>query len=294
VKNFTIFSSNFLKYLKAKELDLTLKPTPDNEFECNIIDGLFKCHIFEVSQDIKRLLILTSTPKINEMLKLPFPVVFIDVSFKKEELEAFGIDIGFDDINGIIVKDGHMYLKKDKQQLSDIGTTLRISISALERGEAWIFETYAEEKNIYDEYKDLDLKYTQEEGLNKKARRFIHNFVLNFLNFVNNPEIRYVTVEADEKRNLKRIESEKIPIPDRSIIKLDGVLKRYTDELRKRPVWHYNYRFWVRGHFRTLRNERYGDNVGKRIWIPPFIKGKGLLIENEYLIKKTNGDIDEK
>ena len=78
-----------------------------------------------------------------------------------------------------------------------------------------------------------------------------------------------------------------MPIPTRNIIKLSGVLKLYVDELKKNPVWHYNFRFFVRGHFRTLRNPRYGDNVGKRIWIPPYIKGKGLLIEKEYLIDKA-------
>lgn len=107
------------------------------------------------------------------------------------------------------------------------------------------------------------------------------------------PEVKYTTVEYSKEKNEKRMENEKLPIPNRNMIRLDGVLKKYLEDIKQNPVWHYNYRFWVRGHFRTLRSPRYGDNVGKRIWIPPYVKGKGLLIEKEYVVNKNKEDVDE-
>jgi hypothetical protein len=292
MRNYTIFVANFRSYLIGKGLKLPGMITKDGyKFENNILNGLLNCHLFEVTDDLKRLLILTKTPKQNDMLKLPFPVIFIDARFTKKEMDALGVDIGFDEINGIIVQEGNIYRSSDGKE---IGTDLRVSISAINYRSAWIFETYMENMNFYEEYRQYEgAKRVQENGLNKKARRFIKGFVLNFLNFIYNPEVKYVTVEADKKRNLKRIERDKLPIPPRNFIKLSGVLKRYTDELRNNPVWHYNYRFWVHGFFRTLRNEKYGVNVGKRLWIAPFIKGKGLLIEKEYLVDKPNEDVDE-
>ena len=288
MRNFTIFSANFLKYIKARNLNLeeiVFHKNRNVDFEKNILNGLFNCHIFEVSEDIKKLLTMTNTPKKNSLLKLPFPVIFIDLCFKKKDFEKIGIDIGFDEINGIIVQEGRVIENKTKKE---IGKNLRISICAIVYGKHWVFETYSEEMDLFEEYKPIftNINFVQEKDLNKVARRFMHTFVLNFLNFINSPEVSYVTVESDKDRNAKRIQNNKLPIPNRNMIRLNGALKVYLDDIKKNPVWHYNYRFWVRGHFRTLRNIRYGDNVGKRIWIPPFVKGKGVLIEKNYKVDK--------
>lgn len=293
MKNYTQFASNFLKYLEARNLDLPdLIGKPNLAFESNITHGLLKCHIFEVMDDVKRLLALTKTPKINDMVKLPFPVIFIDVNFKRKEMDALGIDIGFDEIQGIIVQDGKIYFKEKDV---DVGTSLRLSISALDYGEAHIFETYAENKNFYDEYKPLEnkIEYVEDEGLNHEARRFIKMFVMNFLNFINSPDVSFIGVKYSEERNDKRIKDGKLPIPSRTVIKLNGVLRKYVEEIKRNPIWSYNYRFFVRGHFRTLRAERYGENIGKRLWIPPYIKGKGVLIEKEYVVDKQSEAVDE-
>ena len=118
-------------------------------------------------------------------------------------------------------------------------------------------------------------------------------FVMNFLNFINSPEVSFVAVEHSRERNEKRIEQGKLPIPSRTVIRLNGVLKKYVEEIKRNPIWHYNYRFFVRGHFRTLRAERYGENICKRLWIPPYIKGRGILIEKEYVVDKQSEAVDE-
>lgn len=299
MRNYTIFSSSFMRFVEAQQIE---KHTPSNliltygiendYFNRNIFSGLLKAHLFEVSDDIKRLLVLTKTPKINEMLKIPFSVIFIDVEFKRKEmLQLAGVDIGFDIICGIIVQNGVVVQAPNEEV---VGTDLRISICAFDnytdkRGntdKAVIFETYSEEINWDSKKIDKDkVKYRHDKDLNLKTRRFIHAYVLNFLNFINNPEVQYVTVEADTKRNEKRVRECKVPIPSRSIIKLSGTLKHYIEDIKRNPMWHYNYRFWVRGHFRTLHDKKYGENVGKRTWVFPYVKGKGILIEKKYILK---------
>jgi hypothetical protein len=296
MKNYTQFASNFLKFIQARNLDLpVIIGNPTYEFETSITDGLLNCHIFEVTDDVKRLLVLTKTPKINDMIKLPFPVIFIDVNFKRKEMEKLGIDIDFDEIQGIIVREGKMYLRRGNVENDvNVGTNLRISISALEYRKAWIFETYAENKNFYDEYKSMEgeVEYVEEDGLNRKARRFIKMFVMNFLNFINDPCVQYVTVEHDKQRNEQRINDGKLPIPNRNVIKLTGVLKKYVSELSQdKTTWNHSIRWWVRGHFRILRDVDYwGAKAGTRIFIPPYIKGSGVLITKAYSVEKKKSD----
>jgi len=66
-------------------------------------------------------------------------------------------------------------------------------------------------------------------------------------------------------------------------------LRRYISNLKSNGHIDYSHKFWVRGHWRTLKNEkRYKDSVGKKMWIKPFIKGKGILIDKKYELKKKN------
>jgi len=298
MKNYTKFASDFQRYLLSHKMDLPIvidnigKPT--TEFESNIALGLIKAHLFEVSNDVKQLLIELKTPKQNDMFFLPFPVIFIDVDFKKKDLKEMGIEIAYDVINGILISERKIILDKDKKE---IGTSLSISICGLIDGELF-FDTYAERKTFYDEYKELlkKVEFHNEPGLDKKTRRFMKSFVLNFLNFVNLPEVTYVDVKQHEARNEKRMERGKLPIPQRSVIKLSGELKRYMEDMKNNPSRHYQYRFFVRKHFRTLKNPRYGANVGKRIIIFSYIKGPqhGPLVEKTYFVDdKLDGDEDE-
>ena len=73
-------------------------------------------------------------------------------------------------------------------------------------------------------------------------------------------------------------------IPSTFTIRITGKLKEYIDDIESKGLWTYAYKFWVRGHFRTFKDPRYKENVGKRLFIPPFIKGKGMLIEKDYLL----------
>jgi len=319
MKNFTRFASYFTEYVKARGLRITDDyGAPAPIFTETIKENLMKCHIFEVSEDLKRLLALTKCPNKNDMFKLPFNVIFLDVGFKKEEMEKLGIKLGYDEIVGIIVSEGYLLRQNDNrflqeqpsidgtvaekyQQMKKIGTDFRITICSLHNEEkegykVW-FDVFNVNINISDEYKDKNINVIIEkrDTTNPHARKFIHLFVLNFLNFLHDPRIKLLTVERDEKHAMKRLQKGKFPIPERKIIKLTGELKIYVEKLAKdKETWEYSHSWWVRGHFRTLRNPDYWkEKAGTRIFIPPYIKGKGVLVEKTYLVEETEVNSSE-
>lgn len=112
-------------------------------------------------------------------------------------------------------------------------------------------------------------------------------FICNFLDFLNNPDVELVSIERTKEQNIARINRNQIPIPSYSIVKVTGNLKIYLDNLKKcQSEIGFSHRFWVRGHFRTLRNaQKYKQKTGTKIWIRPFIKGRGELINKPYLLR---------
>ena len=61
--------------------------------------------------------------------------------------------------------------------------------------------------------------------------------------------------------------------------------ERNLDQLNNKTDFTYTHRFWVRGHFRVLKDKKWKKSQGKKIWIVPFIKGEGVLIKKEYNVK---------
>jgi len=301
MKNFIDFNKQFEHYKLARELDkkkgtkITYRRdggidekgryTQDfgnsgDNFIRNIDDSIKQAKIFRVDNNIKKLLSLTTVPNKNDKVRLPYPYMFIDVNFKKTEMDKIGIDIGYDEIMGVLFSEG-ILINKEKET---VGKDLRITIVSQVGKEVW-FDTFNVNCDIVDKYKDLKVKIQKCDSTKNEARNFIHLFVLAFLNFVNNPEVEIIKVDYGEKKNEKRISKGKVPIPLSHIIRLDGKLKKYVDSLSSDGSFEFHHRFWVRGHFRTLRDEKYGKGQGRRIWLLPYIKGKGVLIDKEYAVK---------
>lgn len=133
-------------------------------------------------------------------------------------------------------------------------------------------------------------------------------FICNLLDFINNPEVQIVPFKENKERNLKRLKREKPPIPEYRIIKVNGELKRYMEEAEQKRFFEYSHKFWVRGHFKRYWNkDRYRllykkfkeDSLSSRYyldkkydvlmrWVVPYVKGKGILTNNIYNIKKKN------
>jgi hypothetical protein len=89
-------SEHFIKFVKYfGEFCYNRKYNPEailsfgrqsDEFINSIKTSLANCKVFEISDETKKLLALTDPPNKNDEVKLPFPFIFLDVSFTKEEL----------------------------------------------------------------------------------------------------------------------------------------------------------------------------------------------------------------
>lgn len=114
----------------------------------------------------------------------------------------------------------------------------------------------------------------------------IKRFFVNFIDFLENREVEFVYVKRTEKSRKKRMMKGKIPLPSSRIIKITGVLKKYVRELKTGKHFTYSHRFWVRGHWRHFKHPRFTKMRGKKRWIPPYIKGSGILIDKRYRLVK--------
>ena len=122
----------------------------------------------------------------------------------------------------------------------------------------------------------------------------IQLFICSFLDFLNNPEVKTREVYRTEEQNEKRKRRGKFPIPPCIFINITGKLYEYENKLESSGHLSYSHRFWVRGHFRVLKNEeRYGDKVGIKIWILPYIKGEGVLIDKVRKVRFMKEQLKE-
>lgn len=144
----------------------------------------------------------------------------------------------------------------------------------------------------------------------------LKTFICNFIDFLNNPEVRIIRFERKQKNIERRLRQNKEILPSANKIIISGQLKVYIDKMHDSSDWEgYNYRFWVRGHFKRFWNKkRYSklysllqinelpskyyvdDNIKPNdkiimIWNKPFIKGSGILIEHKYELKKPERKI---
>jgi len=317
VENYVRFTKAFLNFSQAKDLGFPTQSfgNDKSEFTRNIAYSLQHSKLFQISKSTRNLLALTKTPKKdNEELKLPFDYSFIDVNFKREDMKQLGIDIGYREIVGIIISKGKMFkqrqkdgkytgveYKGDKELTDAVGENIRVTTMSLtgqpdkddkffkkdEENMVW-FDTINMNVKMFDEeLKNFTIK--EQTRTHPKARKFIKSFVVNFLNFINNPEIEYIDRKRDDERNKKRAKRGQPPIPDRIIVRLTGHLKKYVDKIEANSgkCWTYGYRFWVRGHFRRQPYKEDGNIKYKRIWILPFVKGGGIMVNTIYKVGKN-------
>lgn len=304
-------------------------------FDNAIADTLSKVKIFEIDDNIKKLLALTDAPKINddEYIHLPFSNIFLDVQFTREELEDYGINpIYANLVRGIAVTRGNFIYREEDGIKKDlrldvvgasktfkgfvidegVGDALRITMcSVIDRSidevpktirlkdityanedkndraeEEILFDVFNKNVNLSDEYKDKAVDVLETPTSDPELRDFVHKFILNFLNFLHNPEVEYVEHKRSEGNIQRKMKQGKPIIPSTMTIKLNGKIKEYIDYIGSQGLWHYEHRFWVRGHYRDLKDERYKEK--KRIWIFPFLKGRGQFVDKDYILTNDN------
>jgi hypothetical protein len=232
---------------------------------------------FEIPDNINLLLQNTS----NEVRKIRMPhyILFLDFSI-----------VIYDKIFHSALICDLIQIKEKLKNNQDIPEKIDVmSFFSCEEGIGW------SKFNLLDEQKD---KY------NKKLQEYIFNFV----DFVNNEDVKFSLMERTEKNEERRIKNGKKPIPSFNKIYVIGYLKEYIDKLQSDELkTRYSHRFWVRGHFRRffdknkhkklykeykegkLKNfegKKYNLEEGiLRVWVFPYIKGEGLLINNGYKLQ---------
>ena len=277
-----------------------------DRFYSDLKQNLEKTHVFVVDDDVKKMLLLTKAPKDNTDLKLPFPSTFIDVEFKKEELAQFGIKIDTDILFGLLVRKGVFMVENPLSELMQVarlpdddiegifkaGENLRVSVGVIinpyqDTKKDWVGIDTVNILNVLN-YDANVLQINSE--VTERDKKVISDFIVNFINFLYNPEVEQVKVERSEKNVQRRIKNGKMPLPSSYSIKLTGHLRDYVDSIKAGRHFHYSFQFWVKGFYRILKSDRYKEKKGLRLWIPPFKKGQGILIKKFYSIEKEDGD----
>ena len=130
------------------------------------------------------------------------------------------------------------------------------------------------------------------------------NYVWNFLDFLNHPEIKTRLIKSIN--NEKRKSRGQLPMPDKVFVTVTGKLYKYLYEDRVNVVRNsINCRFWVRGHFVHFHNKkRYkrlylmgqdkldkgsyylNDNIITK-YICGYIKGSGEMKNKIYRLRKN-------
>jgi hypothetical protein len=244
--------------------------------------------VFEIDDKHKYLLMLTNNPRMDDkelwkQVRLPFPEMFIDVKFMGDDLDFPNNTAS--KISGILIKE----MKKiGVNSNSDSKTISRASLYGLQ---VYIVGLNADGLPFLDKInfpilmddivsRDFDVVYED-----KKEADFIKQFVINFILFLKDREVVYVHSERSAKNQERRIKSGKLALPSSRIVKLTGQLKRYVDSLQENDFrGKLSYQFWVRGFWRHYRSAKYKNMKDKVVFVEPFRKGKGVLVQHTYRV----------
>lgn len=148
---------------------------------------------------------------------------------------------------------------------------------------------------------DISLRRIEKDEIGTKIRIFFKDekekikevfdrvllIVCNVIDLIegNKEELEIREIKSSPIQMEKRIKRGKVPIKDRIIIKPKTRLLEYIKEFEKDyEKLHYSHKFVVRGHWRHFRAERYICAQGKKVWIKPYIKGEGLLVQKSYTL----------
>lgn len=76
-------------------------------------------------------------------------------------------------------------------------------------------------------------------------------------------------------------------MPTKVFIKAKGKFKKYINQFNQDDNDDSNkltHRFLIRGHWRHFRSEKFVYKQGEKIWIKPFWKGGGIVINKDYKV----------
>lgn len=242
-----------------------------------------EAHIFHVDEDVTKLLTLTKNKP--QFMHLPFNNLFIDCKITFGRLQIEGIHLlackPLEGTKFAVIDDGDynnfhfFYFIKDQNrpdakyfEYGLIETTDELEVR------------FKEDIKKRSDEEEIDFSEAMDTSKNVKI------FITNFLSLLDNPEVEIVGRKANEEKNIKRASHGKQTIPTRNFVVVKGTIKAYIEQLKTGKHFSYGHSFWVRGHFRKLEDEHYKAARGKILWVMPFIKGSGLLIEKTRIVEK--------
>jgi len=270
-----------------------------------LLEGVKGAHIFEFSDDTVRLMELTDNEPHD--VKLPFEMTFLDAEFDVSVGKITNHYVGIFLYNfdpGTSVPAPLPYIDPHLSAVTFIRET----------GKPWVIDVFFPISDNPVELFERGMKDAGKSPLadakilfGRYARsewRALRNIALNFLDLLDTPDAYVVPVHRGAKNVARRERQGKAALPPSDIVYLRPSILRYINRLKAAGQWNVSHRFWVRGHFRHYRNERYRDVVahdraraektgeepiigpcsscfGKE-FIKPFVKGKGLLVQKRY------------
>jgi len=255
------------KYEKADETQMDIGKSTGKR----LVKMLKESKIFQVDKDIAESLWITDN-KIFER-KLPFPTIFISSKIKTEEGGYF---------NGFLISE----IKRERANTA-VPEHLKGYVIIPKKGDIAIETHYYFRGGalfidipFFASNKKQDVEH-QKKDLIKKIRVFIANFI----DFLDEPDVKIVEIKRGT-HNEKRIIRGKIPMPPSCSVRITGKLKKYMDSMKTGRHFTYGHRFWVRGHWHHYYHPKWKAKVGTRRWIPPYVKGNGMLFNKYYVLDK--------
>jgi hypothetical protein len=266
-------------YLKGISLDE--RPLAGAYTHRNYLRMLNKTKVFKIDEKI--VIPLLNTENKISLRKLPFTNVFIDAHISLPEVEILGINIvrckTSDDNEETVtfLRDAKDEEEREEEEEAD---DILITFVGLDKRDGGNFYSYfplckdAVKGHVRPELEFLD--------------PIIKNFVVNFLDLLDAKDVEVVQRNITREHNLKRVKRGKMPMPLISyIVRITGETKIYLDKMESSGTREFSHKFWVRGHWRTLRSPFWKNKQGMKIWIIPHIKGQGILIEKKYVVDKS-------
>lgn len=265
---------------------------------------MVESHLFDPSEEVLFALNKTKEPSNYQLIKPPFENTYLtsnlDIEVDDSIKKSLKVVLNSDHINQHVYEDLSEILESEESEIMLRGLLVH-EISgegfSLERGVPESEILPGDSRKIYiNGCWKFEEKYWMSQnvvGVDESSievfgvmDEIIKKLVTNFFLFLNQPEVSYKVIERSEKNRRRRLDKGKTPLPDDATIEVTGEIERYLNKLNLEGEREYSHRFWVRGHWRTLRDEEYwGDKAGTKVWVKPHIKGEGPLIEKDYDVK---------
>lgn len=253
------------------------------DYSNNLINRIINMRKFVI--DDYEALMLSKTKTNLELVNMPFDEMYIDLDLQLGDINIMGLEIlkispknHFNNIEDIYVA-GYYINTKTRWFGGFECSVLCDEIIGLNTQNQIILKP-----NQNDEM----TKELSENNI-KQVKFLLENmkyFAVNLLKYITDPEIEIITIDNNKERNQKRIDRGQIPITHFNYIRLTGVLKKYLNYFKEMPLSQLQHSVWVRGHWRTFTANRYKNMRNKKIWILPFIRGTGELIDKIYQVRK--------